>query len=58
MNSGTVMGDAIVPCRIAVDGAELQDLRDRLARIRWPDLLPDAGWDYGTAASSPVRNGW
>jgi hypothetical protein len=23
------------------------DLRDRLARTRWPDQLPGVGWDYG-----------
>ncbi|MFL5493391.1 MAG: epoxide hydrolase N-terminal domain-containing protein [Gemmatimonadales bacterium] len=27
--------------------AELDELRDRLARTRWPDELPGAGWDYG-----------
>jgi microsomal epoxide hydrolase len=26
----------------------LGDLRERLARTRWPDQLADAGWDYGT----------
>jgi len=26
----------------------LLDLRQRLARTRWPDALPDADWDYGT----------
>ncbi|HEX6480256.1 MAG TPA: epoxide hydrolase [Ktedonobacteraceae bacterium] len=29
----------------------LIDLRQRLARTRWPDALPDAGWDYGTNLS-------
>lgn len=24
------------------------DLRGRLLRTRWPDQLPDVGWDYGT----------
>ena len=28
--------------------AVLADLRDRLARTRWPDQLPGTGWDYGT----------
>jgi pimeloyl-ACP methyl ester carboxylesterase len=32
---------------IRVDDAVLDDLRDRLARTRIPDELPDAGWDYG-----------
>ena len=26
---------------------DLDDLRDRLARTRWPDQLPGVGWDYG-----------
>ncbi|WP_433293342.1 epoxide hydrolase family protein [Actinoplanes sp. CA-030573] len=30
-----------------VPQADLDDLHDRLARTRWPDELPDAGWDYG-----------
>jgi len=26
----------------------LADLRERLARVRWPDEIADAGWQYGT----------
>jgi pimeloyl-ACP methyl ester carboxylesterase len=37
----------IEPFRIAVPDAELDDLRLRLARTRWPDELPGTGWDYG-----------
>src|SRR5689334_4455697 len=37
----------IEPFRIDVPQADLDDLRDRLARTRWPDELPGAGWDYG-----------
>src|SRR5690606_12555504 len=33
---------------IDVPDAILSDLRDRLARTRWPDQLPGTGWDYGT----------
>jgi pimeloyl-ACP methyl ester carboxylesterase len=33
---------------IAVPEAELSDLKERLARTRWPDQLPGTGWDYGT----------
>ncbi len=36
------------PFRIDVSDAVLADLRDRLARTRWPDQLDGAGWDYGT----------
>jgi hypothetical protein len=30
-----------------VPEAELDDLRLRLERTRWPDELPGTGWDYG-----------
>ena len=35
---------------LRVDVAEevLDDLRDRLARTRWPDQLLGTGWSYGT----------
>jgi microsomal epoxide hydrolase len=39
---------AIEPYRVAVSDAEIADLRARLKRVRWPDQLPDSGWDYGT----------
>jgi len=35
--------------RIQVSDAEVEDLRDRLARTRWPDELPGVGWGYGVA---------
>jgi hypothetical protein len=35
------------PYRIDIPEAELDDLRERLARTRWPDSLPDVGWSYG-----------
>jgi len=37
----------IRPFAIDVSAADLDDLRDRLGRTRWPDQLPDVGWDYG-----------
>jgi pimeloyl-ACP methyl ester carboxylesterase len=37
----------IRPFRIEVPQAELDDLRERLARTRWPDELPGAGWSRG-----------
>jgi hypothetical protein len=37
----------ISPFRIEIPQADLDDLRSRLARTRWPDQLPDVGWDYG-----------
>lgn len=33
---------------IHVDDSVLEDLRERLARTRYPDQLEGAGWDYGT----------
>jgi microsomal epoxide hydrolase len=33
---------------IAIPEGTLSDLRDRLARTRFPDQLRDARWDYGT----------
>jgi hypothetical protein len=42
------MTEPIEPFRIRVPDAVLDDLRERLARTRWPDALPDAGWSYGT----------
>ena len=35
------------PFVVDVAQATLDDLRDRLARTRWPDEVQDAGWDYG-----------
>jgi len=40
--------DEVVPFRIAVPDAVLADLRERLARTRFPDELEGAQWDYGT----------
>jgi hypothetical protein len=41
-------GEAIVPFKIAVSDAVLTDLKDRLARTRFPDEIENSGWDYGT----------
>src|SRR5262252_5216045 len=40
---------AVQPFRIDIPQGELDDLRERLARTRWPDQLPGVGWDYGIA---------
>ncbi|HET7036710.1 MAG TPA: epoxide hydrolase [Thermomicrobiaceae bacterium] len=37
----------IEPITIRVPQPTLDDLRDRLARVRWPDEVEGAGWDYG-----------
>ena len=39
--------DAIEEFRIDIPQAELDDLRERLARTRWPDQIPGSGWSYG-----------
>src|SRR5256885_1480049 len=37
----------IQPFKIAISQADLDDLRDRLARTRWPNQLPGVGWSRG-----------
>jgi microsomal epoxide hydrolase len=39
------------PFQIAVPDSVIDDLRDRLARTRWPEPLEGAGWDYGANVS-------
>ncbi|OGK89161.1 MAG: multidrug MFS transporter [Candidatus Rokubacteria bacterium GWC2_70_16] len=39
---------APVPFTVAVPDEVLADLRERLARTRWPDEAPGSGWRYGT----------
>ncbi|AKB77139.1 Epoxide hydrolase [Methanosarcina horonobensis HB-1 = JCM 15518] len=39
---------SIQPFQIDIPQAVLQDLKERLARTRWPDEVKGAGWDYGT----------
>src|SRR5204863_3630368 len=41
-------GMHVEPFRIAVPDAVLADLRERLARTRFPDEIPGSGWNYGT----------
>ena len=42
------MAAQIEPFKIEVPEAVLTDLRERLARTRFPDEVPDTGWEYGT----------
>jgi epoxide hydrolase len=44
---GRMTSAEIRPFRIDVPQADLDDLRDRLARTRWPDELPGVGWSRG-----------
>ena len=39
---------AVQPYKVHVPDSVLQDLKDRLARTRWPDEIPGSGWDYGS----------
>jgi hypothetical protein len=41
------MADELETFRLDVPEAEFDDLRERIARTRWPDELPGVGWDYG-----------
>lgn len=36
------------PFTIRIPDTILDDLRERLDRVRWPDEIPGAGWQYGT----------
>jgi epoxide hydrolase len=40
--------EAITPFRINVPEATLKDLRERLAKTRFPSEIDQSGWDYGT----------
>jgi pimeloyl-ACP methyl ester carboxylesterase len=40
--------DAVVPFKIHVPDEVLADLKQRLARTRFPDEIPGSSWDYGT----------
>jgi microsomal epoxide hydrolase len=42
---------AVRPFQIDVEQAEIDDLRERLRRTRWPDELPGVDWDYGIPLS-------
>jgi microsomal epoxide hydrolase len=38
----------VKPFKVDIPQADLDDLHERLARTRFPEQIPDAGWDYGT----------
>jgi pimeloyl-ACP methyl ester carboxylesterase len=38
------------PFQVAIPDADLADLRERLARTRWPQPLPGTGWERGVPA--------
>ena len=45
------MTDDVVPFTVAVSDDEITDLHRRLDATRWPDQIPDSGWDYGADLS-------
>jgi len=38
---------AIQSFELPYSESAVQDLRERLARTRWPDTIPGSGWEYG-----------
>ena len=48
MTQATETDIEIRPFRIEIPATELDDLRDRLARTRWPSELPGEAWSRGT----------
>ena len=38
---------SIEPFTLCVPDSDIEDLKRRLDRIRWPDELPDSNWSYG-----------
>jgi pimeloyl-ACP methyl ester carboxylesterase len=49
--TGSAARNEIRPFRIEVPQADLDDLRDRLDRTRWPDEFPGVGWDHGVPSA-------
>jgi epoxide hydrolase len=47
MSAASASDHAITPFRISVSDADLDDLRNRLARTRWPEREPVDGWEQG-----------
>lgn len=41
------MSDAVEKFEIRIEDAVLDDLRRRLANVRYPDQIPGTNWDYG-----------
>ncbi len=38
----------VQPFKIEVHDDVLDDLRRRLETVRWPEAIPNSGWDYGS----------
>ncbi|MGN6031269.1 MAG: epoxide hydrolase family protein [Thermomicrobiales bacterium] len=48
MTTATGADNQIAPFTIAIPQADLDDLRERLSRIRFPQVIPGTGWRLGT----------
>jgi epoxide hydrolase len=46
---------SIIPYTIAIAQADLDDLKERLAHVRWTNELPGVGSDYGVSLDSVKR---
>jgi pimeloyl-ACP methyl ester carboxylesterase len=55
-----MMSEAIEKFEIRIPDAVLDDLKQRLARARFPDQIPDTGWEYGMplACLQPLVEHW
>jgi pimeloyl-ACP methyl ester carboxylesterase len=51
MNDLQTQHPSVVPFLIRADEAALADLAERLRRVRWPDALENAGWEFGSDLS-------
>src|ERR1700757_423585 len=54
----TPAGETIMPLRLDVPQAQLDDLRERLARTRWPDHETGAGQGVRLAVAQEVCGYW
>ncbi len=43
--------EEIHPFRVEIPQSDLDDINERLARVRWPDELTGVGWDYGVPSA-------
>ena len=48
VSAGAAQAPPITPFRIQASDEALRDLKERLARTRFPDQIPATAWEYGT----------
>ena len=51
----TVATTSEIPFRLAVPDGDIEQLRKKLALVRFPDELDGAGWDYGSPLADVKR---